>query len=225
MMWRFLRDDDEDLSCTAAGLGESDEKSNMLASRLYLACDALLVRERKRAQQLCYLYNATGPRETARRQALLRQLLPCAHASAYIEPPFRCDYGQNIEAGMGVFMNYGCTILDCAKVTIGANTLLAPGVQIYTAHHPVDPEERLTGREFATSVTIGANCWLGGAVIVCPGVTIGDNVVVGAGSVVTKDLPDNCVAVGNPCRVRRQVTPPVTDPRTAEISWGECERS
>ena len=110
-------------------------------------------------------------------------------------------------------MNYNCVILDCAKVTIGANTLFAPGVQIYTAHHPTDPEERLSGKELATPVRIGANCWLGGNVIVCPGVTIGDNVTVGAGSVVTRDLPSNCVAVGNPCRVIREVKPPVTDPR------------
>merc|ERR1712107_877615 len=100
-----------------------------------------------------------------------------------------------------------------AKVTLGPNTLLASNVQIFAAKHPVDPEERLTGKEAAAGVTIGANCWLGGGVIVCPGVTIGDNVVIGAGSVVTKDVPSNCVAVGNPCRVLREVAPPVVDPR------------
>lgn len=212
-------EDESDLSCTAAGLGQSAEKHAMLEGRLYKADDALLTRERKRAQQLVFRFNATGPQETERRQRLARTLLPCAHASVYIEPPFRCDYGHNIELGAGAFVNYSCVILDCAKVIIGANTLLAPKVQVYTARHPLDPEERLTGKEYASPVTIGANCWLGGGSIVCPGVTIGDNVVVGAGSVVTKDLPDNVVAVGNPCRVLRQLKPPLTDPRSVETTW------
>ena len=215
-LWRWL---EEDLSCTEAGLGESAEKDAMLGGQLYKADEDLLVRERKRAQELVFRYNATGPRETERRRRLARQLLPCAHESAYIEPPFRCDYGHHIELGAGTFLNYDCVILDCAKVSIGANSLLAPKVQIYTAHHPVDPEERLSGKELASPVSIGANVWLGGGVIVCPGVTIGDNVVVGAGAVVTKDLPDNCVAVGCPCRVVRRLSPPATDPRSVQTTW------
>jgi len=223
-VWIFLTRrraarDEEELSCTEHGMGQSAAKTDMLEGRLYKACDTLLVRERKRAQQLCFLYNATGPLEKGRRQELMEKLMPCAHNSVYIEPPFRCDYGYNVQLGMGVFMNYGCVILDCAKVSIGENTLLAPSVQILTAKHPVDPEERLSGKEAASEVTIGANCWLGAGVIICPGVTIGDNVVVGAGSVVTKNLPSNHVAVGSPCKVLRELRPPNTDPRSADITW------
>lgn len=206
--------------CGVEGLGQSPEKAKMLSGHLYKADCPVLAAERKRAQSLCNAFNQTSPLDVKGRQRLLSSLMPACKAElVYIEPPFRCDYGIHISLGPGVFMNYNCVILDCAKVTIGANTLLAPGVQIYTAGHPVDPEERLSGRENAAPISIGANVWIGGNAIICPGVTIGDNVVVGAGAVVTRDLPENCVAAGSPAKVVRSVTPPVTDPRDVLTTW------
>lgn len=125
---------------------------------------------------------------------------------AFINPPFYCDYGTHIEVGKNFFANYNCTILDVAKVKIGDNCQLAPGVSIYTAGHPVHPVTRNSGYEFGKEVTIGDNVWIGGNSVICPGVHIGDNVVIGAGSVVTRDIPDNVVAAGNPCRVLRTIT-------------------
>lgn len=125
---------------------------------------------------------------------------------AHINPPFYCDYGFHIEVGKNFFANYNCTILDVAKVTIGDNCQFAPNVAIYTAGHPVHPDTRNTAYEYGIPVTIGDNVWLGGNTVVCPGVHIGNNVVIGAGSVVTKDIPDNVIAAGNPCRVIREIT-------------------
>lgn len=131
------------------------------------------------------------------------QLIPQSQG-AYLEPPFRCDYGANITLGKNFYANFNCVVLDVAPVVIGDNVLFAPNVQIYTAGHPLDVKSRVEeGIEFGTPITIGNNVWLGGGVIVCPGVTIGDNSVIGAGSVVTKDVPANVVAAGNPCRVIR----------------------
>lgn len=125
---------------------------------------------------------------------------------AFINPPFYCDYGSHIEVGTHFFANYNCTILDVAKVIIGDNCQLAPNVAIYTAGHPIHPDTRNTQYEYGKEVTIGDNVWIGGNTVICPGVHIGSNVVIGAGSVVTKDLPDWCVAAGNPCRVLRSIT-------------------
>lgn len=125
---------------------------------------------------------------------------------AFINPPFYCDYGSHIEAGKHLFVNYNCTIIDVARVKIGDNCLLAPNVAIYTAGHPVYPDTRNSGFEYGKEVVIGDNVWLGGNTVVCPGVHIGNNVVIGAGSVVTKDIPDWSIAAGNPCRVIRTIT-------------------
>lgn len=125
---------------------------------------------------------------------------------AFINPPFYCDYGTNIEVGKKFFANYNCTIIDVAKVKIGDNCFLAPNVSIYTAGHPIYPTTRNTQYEYGKAITIGDNVWIGGNSIICPGVKIGSNVVIGAGSVVTKDIPDWCVAVGNPCKVKRYIT-------------------
>lgn len=125
---------------------------------------------------------------------------------AMINPPFYCDYGTHIEVGKNFFANYNCTILDVAKVKIGDNCLFAPNVSIYTAGHPVHPVARNSAYEFGKEVTIGDNCWIGGNSVICPGVHIGNNVVIGAGSVVTKDIPDWSIAAGNPCKVLRQIT-------------------
>lgn len=126
--------------------------------------------------------------------------------NAFINPPFYCDYGKNIEVGKNLFANYNCTILDVEKVKIGDNCQMAPNVAIYTAGHPVHPVSRNSAYEYGKEITIGDNVWIGGNTVVCPGVHIGNNVVIGAGSVVTKDIPDWSIAAGNPCRVIRQIT-------------------
>ncbi len=181
------------------------EKAKMLAGELYLAADAELVAERLRSRRLARLYNATIETEDAQRREILGQWLGAIGGSIAIEPPFQCDYGSNIFVGHNFYANFGCILLDCAPIEIGDNVLLAPNVQLYTAHHPTDPQIRLTGKELASPITIGHNVWLGGGVIVCPNVRIGDNTTIGAGSVVTKDIPDNVIAVGNPCRVIRHL--------------------
>lgn len=125
---------------------------------------------------------------------------------AFVNPPFYCDYGSHIEVGKNFFANYNCTLLDVAKIKIGNNCQIAPNVAIYTAGHPVHPVSRNSAYEYGKEVTIGDNVWLGGNTVVCPGVHIGSNVVIGAGSVVTKDIPDWCIAAGNPCKVIRKIT-------------------
>ena len=129
-----------------------------------------------------------------------------ASDGAFINPPFYCDYGTNIEVGKNFFANYNCTILDVAKVRVGDNCQMAPNVAVYTAGHPIHPVARNSGYEYGKEVVIGDNVWIGGNTVICPGVHIGDNVVVGAGSVVTKDIPDWSIAAGNPCRVIRMIT-------------------
>lgn len=180
------------------------EKEKMLSGEYYYAYDEELVRERDYAKNLTYKFNQTRPTEKEKRQEILKQLI-IAKGSIHIEAPFNCDYGYNIEVGENFYANYGCTILDVNKVKIGDNVLLAPNVQIYTATHPTEPIERLTGKEYAESIVIGSNVWVGGGTIICPGVKIGDNVTIGAGSVVTKDIPDKVIAAGNPCRVIKSI--------------------
>ena len=126
--------------------------------------------------------------------------------NAFVNPPFYCDYGKHIEVGKNFFANYNCTLIDVAKIKIGDNCMMAPNVSVYTAGHPVHPVSRNSAYEYGKEVTIGDNVWLGGNTVVCPGVHIGSNVVIGAGSVVTKDIPDWCVAAGNPCKVIRKIT-------------------
>jgi len=126
--------------------------------------------------------------------------------NVFVNPPFYCDYGFNIEVGKNFYANFNCTILDVGKVTIGDNCLLAPNVAIYTAGHPLHPDSRNSLYEYGIPVTIGDNCWIGGNAVICPGVKIGNNVVIGAGSVVTGDIPDWSLAAGNPCRVIRKIT-------------------
>ena len=126
--------------------------------------------------------------------------------AAFINPPFYCDYGSKIYVGENFYANYNCTIIDVAKVTIGANCFMAPNVAIYTAGHPVHPDTRNSAYEYGKAVTVGDNVWIGGNTVILPGVNVGSNVVIGAGSVVTKDIPDWCVAAGNPCRVIRTIT-------------------
>lgn len=179
------------------------ERDKMLAGELYRADVPELVAALRRARRLTRLYNQTTEEEVERRAEILAELFARVGPKVDIQPPFHCDYGNNISIGHHVFMNFGCVILDCNRVAIGDYVQMGPGVHIYTAYHPTDPDVRRTGLELAAPVRVGDNVWLGGGVIVCPGVTVGDNTSVGAGSVVTKDLPANVVAVGNPCRVLR----------------------
>lgn len=182
------------------------ERSRMLSGELYLASDPELTELRRLARERLQRYNANLCLTPEERREILCELFGGEVPTGVgIEAPFFCDYGVNITLGAGVFMNFGCVILDCARVVIGEKTMLAPYVQLYTAHHPVDPVERAAGPELASPITIGAHCWLGGGVIVCPGVSIGDGTTIGAGSVVTKDVPARVVAAGNPCRVLRSL--------------------
>ncbi|WP_267897732.1 sugar O-acetyltransferase [Dongshaea marina] len=175
------------------------EKQKMIEGLIYQPWDQALIHERQRAKALCFKLNQTCPTDREARQEIVDELLGSSQ-DGWIESPFNCDYGYNIKAGKGFYANHGCTILDCAPVTIGDNCLLAPGVVIATAAHPLDPVSRAAGDEFAQPIQIGDNVWLGANATVCPGVTIGDNVVVGAGSVVSRDLPANTVCVGVPAK-------------------------
>jgi maltose O-acetyltransferase len=180
------------------------EKQRMLAGELYDPRDPELTRLRERARGLFRAFNASLETELELRRSLLAQLLGCGGETASIEPPFFCDYGANILLGEGVFFNFNCVVLDVCTVAIGERTLIGPAVQIYAATHPLDVATRRE-REFGKPVTIGADVWIGGGAIVCPGVTIGDRAVIGAGSVVTRDVPAGVFAAGNPCRVVRAV--------------------
>ena len=182
------------------------EFEKMLAGELYDAKDPQLVQMRFRARRLMRLYNTTTEEELARRQELLAELLGSMGKDVWIEPPFYFDYGSNIELGDNVYLNLNCVILDCNRVSIGSQTMLAPGVHLLAAYHPVDAAKRCRGPEFAAPITIGAQVWIGGGAIVCQGTTIGDRTTIGAGSVVTHDIPADVLAVGNPCRVIRDLT-------------------
>lgn len=180
------------------------EKEKMIAGLSYDAEDKTLRQERLTARQLCFEYNNTPP-EKGRALEFLDKLLGKHGKNCCVNPVFFCDYGYNIEVGDNFFANYNLVILDCAKVFIGDNVFIAPNVGIYTALHPIDAEKRRSGAELALPIHIGNDVWIGGGVSILPGVTIGNNCVIGAGSVVVKDIPDNSVAVGNPCKVIRKI--------------------
>lgn len=182
------------------------EKEKMLAGKLYIAQDEELAADNRKGRRLTRLFNRTTEEELEYRDTLLKELFESTGEKLYIEPPFHCDYGCHISIGEWFYANYDCIIVDVCKVKIGDNVMFGPRVGIYTAGHPIDAEIRNTGLEFGAPVTIGDNVWVGGSVVINPGVTIGNNVVIGSGSVVTKDIPDNVVAVGNPCRVLREIT-------------------
>jgi maltose O-acetyltransferase len=181
------------------------EKEKMLAGQFYTASDSELVALRQRARKLTRLYNSTTEEEQARRTQVLAELFGAMGEDVFIEPTFRCDYGENITIGNKFYANFDCVILDVCKVTIGDSVKFGPHVCIYTAAHPLDAKTRKALLEFGKPITIGNNVWLGGNVVVLPGVTRGDNTVIGAGAIVTKDIPANVVAVGNPCRVVRTI--------------------
>lgn len=182
------------------------QKERMLAELPYLAFDEELSGERLSCKRKVFELNHIHPDQYEEIPQMLKGMFGKTGKHLFVEPPFFCDYGYNIEVGENFFANYNCTILDVAKVTIGKNVMLAPNVSLYTAGHPLHAETRNTGYEYGISITIGDNVWIGGSVVVLPGVTIGSNVVIGGGSVVSRDIPDNVVAAGNPCRVIREIT-------------------
>jgi maltose O-acetyltransferase len=180
------------------------ERTKMLAGELYDPLDAELAAGRARARDLCRALNATSDVDEARRRAVLRELFGRGGDSVWMQPPFHCDYGTNIELGERVFFNFNCIVLDVCRVRIGEYTLFGPAVQIYTPLHPFDAGLRRK-EEYGKPVDIGSDVWVGGGAIILPGVTIGARAVIGAGSVVTRDVPAGTFAAGNPCRVIREI--------------------
>lgn len=181
------------------------ERQKMLDGELYAPMDPDLVAGREKARELLREFNSTNLADKIRREGILRELIGSAGEEVWIEPPFFCDYGANIVLGNRVFFNFNCVVLDSGLVTIGDDVMFGPGVQLYAATHPLDHVERKSGRELGKAIVIGSDVWIGGGAIVCPGVRIGSRTVVGAGSVVTKDMADGVLAVGNPCREIRRL--------------------
>ena len=182
---------------------EKEKRDNL---ELYDAnYDEDLLKERIRAKELCFRYNNLEPSKIEERKKLIKEILGSTKNNVWIESNFQCDYGYNISIGENFYSNHNLVILDCAKVEFGNNVFIGPNCGFYTAEHPLDVERRIKGLEYAKPIKVGNNVWLGGNVVVLSGVTIGDNSVIGAGSVVTKDIPKNTVAVGNPCRVIKKL--------------------
>ena len=178
----------------------------MLRGELYDANgDSTLIEDRRKCKELCHDYNQLRPSQTEERNMILRQILGEVKGNLLIEQPFHCDYGYNIRVGNNFYSNHNLVILDCAPVTFGDNVFIAPNCGLYTAGHPLDVVDRREGLEYAYPITVGNDVWIGAQVCVLPGVTIGDNVVIGAGSVVTHDIPSNTVAFGNPCRPHKNL--------------------
>lgn len=180
------------------------ERDKMLAGELYDPLDRDLVARRARARDLCQTLNATREHETDQRRAILRELFGAGGETVWMQPPFYCDYGENIRLGERVFFNFNCVVLDVCPVTIGDFTLFGPAVQIYTPLHPLTAAARRR-EEYGKPIAIGADVWVGGGAIILPGVSIGARAVIGAGAVVTRDIPAGVFAAGNPCRVIREI--------------------
>ncbi|WP_273126775.1 maltose acetyltransferase domain-containing protein [Bacillus weihaiensis] len=181
------------------------EKQKMVDGELYVAADPKLVKDRMQARKLTRQFNQTEETEETVREELLKTLLGSTGKNLYIEPTFRCDYGFNIHVGENFYANFDCVFLDVCKITIGDNCMVAPGVHIYTATHPLDPIERNSGKEYGIPVKIGDNVWIGGKAVINPGVSLGNNIVVASGAVVTKSFPSNVVIGGNPARVIKEL--------------------
>lgn len=180
------------------------EIQKMLAGELYDPLDPELCAKRQQARDLCQALNATREDQKDERSRIIGSLLG-KPTDVWIQPPFFCDYGWNISVGEKVFFNFNCVVLDVMPVRIGSNVLFGPSVQVYTATHPLHAAERRLWLEAAKPIEIGSDVWIGGGTILCPGVKIGDRTVIGAGSVVTRDIPADVIAVGNPCRVLRSL--------------------
>lgn len=181
------------------------EKDKMLSGKLYNPNDKELIADRHKARLLFKKINQLTDNNTKKTNNLFRDLFGKTGKGLFIEPPFYCDYGYNIKLGNQVFMNYNCCILDAAEVSIGDKVMLGPNVQLYTTTHPLDPKTRATWLEFAKTITIGNDVWIGGGAIICPGVSIGNGAVIGAGSVVTKDIPENVLVGGNPAKIIKEI--------------------
>ncbi|WP_136481605.1 sugar O-acetyltransferase [Cognatitamlana onchidii] len=177
------------------------EKEKMISGEMYNPSDETLVEDRRRCRILQTKFNFLSENKKHERNELLSKLIANAKTNLYIEPPFYCDYGYNIIAGKNVYFNFNCCVLDVATVTLGDNVMIGPYVQIYTATHPLEHELRNSGLEYAKAINIGDNVWIGGNSTICPGVTIGNNAVIAAGAVVTKDVPTNVVVGGNPAKI------------------------
>ena len=183
-----------------------ENKERMFTGDLYLPNDAAITEEQNTCLELLYTFNQTRPSEQEKRNQLLKQMFAEIGENCYIEPPFHANFGgKHVHFGKNIYANFNLTMVDDGHIYVGDYTMFAPGVIVATAGHPILPELRETVYQYNMPVHIGKNCWIGAGAIILPGVTIGDQVVVGAGSVVTKDLPSNVVAVGNPCRVVREV--------------------
>lgn len=183
-----------------------DEKEKMLKGLGYYAFDKTLTEERAYAKDLCFQYNALPPSKKEEKTEIIKKLFGKTAENFLIESNFFCDYGYNIEIGKNFYINHNCVMLDCCKITFGDNVFIGPNCGFYCAIHPLDSESRNTMLEYARPITIGSNVWFGGNVTVLPGVTIGDDTVIGAGSVVTKDIPKNVIAAGNPCKIIREIS-------------------
>lgn len=181
------------------------EKEKMLNGELYFAGDSELRKDRMNARRLTRLFNETPETDENMRTELIKELFGSTGSNIYIEPTFRCDYGYNIHVGENFYANFDCVFLDVCEIRMGDNCMLGPGVHIYTATHPLNTMERISGAEYGIPVTIGHNVWIGGRAVINPGVNIGNNVVIASGAVVTKDVPDNVVVGGNPARVLKQI--------------------
>ncbi|WP_195543596.1 sugar O-acetyltransferase [Massiliimalia timonensis] len=181
-------------------------KEKMHNGMLYLPNDPQIVEEQVKCQERLYDFNRTRPSELAKREALLREMLAELGENCYVEPPLHANYGGKfVHFGKNIYANYNLTLVDDTHIYVGDYTMFGPNVTVSTAGHPILPELREQAYQYNMPVRIGRNCWIGAGVTIVPGITIGDNVVIGAGSIVTKDLPSNVVAVGNPCRILREV--------------------
>jgi len=182
------------------------EKQKMLSGELYLSNDHELIAGRRRTRLLCGAFNITTDEQWDERARIIKELFAKSGEGIFIEPPFFCDYGSNIRIGDHVFFNFNCVILDSGPpITIGSHVMFGPAVQIYAATHPMSAAVRRTGLEFGKGVDIGDDIWIGGGAIICPGVKIGSRSVIGAGSVVTRDIPTDVFAAGNPCRIIKEI--------------------
>ena len=178
------------------------EKEKMLNGEMYYPDkDDILFKERVQCKTLCHQYNNISPEQIEKRKEIIKNIIGKTKEKYWIEQPFVCDYGYNIEIGENFYSNHNLTILDCAKVTFGDNVFIGPNCSFYTAEHPLDAKKRNSGLEYAKPITIGNNVWIGGSVTILSGVSVGDNVVIGAGSVVTKDIPPNTIVAGVPAKI------------------------
>lgn len=182
------------------------EWERMLEGKMYNDFSDELFVKRVTAKKIFKEYNKTNDNDVTLRNKLLKDLFENIGERVWIEPDFRCEFGKNITIENDVYINFGCIILDCNKVVIGEHTLIGPNCGLYAANHAIDKEERINGGCIGKPIHIGKNVWLGGDVKVLGGVTIGDNTIIGTGSIVTKDIPSNCIAVGSPCKVLRYIS-------------------